>query len=315
MGVICLIDRFPSHHLRWQSSLLFFFFSFAARRLHIFLLLQTFYLLFLLYNFCSSHGMRFTTAFVALLALTPVLCAPVPTPEAETVDSLARSANGDSAVLIKKLTPIAQEIVTLLGTMLPVQAADKAPAGPAPAGPSPVAPAPAGPASQPDVKDPAAPGGGDASPPAAQPETPNGAPNAEPATPTTPASDGAGAETPATAAPTDAPNDTTVQRRAVDPPAAESPATPTSTSAPAPSAPAPSAPSTEIKPNDVYKLRTLLARATMYEQAIEQVLLAKGKNIEDRPTSKTAGGVAWGIANGPIMAILGASGMIQKQPS
>jgi hypothetical protein len=37
--------------------------------------------------------MHFITAFVALLAITPALCAPTPAPTGETVESLAASAN------------------------------------------------------------------------------------------------------------------------------------------------------------------------------------------------------------------------------
>src|SRR4051812_33159994 len=36
--------------------------------------------------------MRFTTAFIALLALTPALCAPVPPTEPNTVEALVASA-------------------------------------------------------------------------------------------------------------------------------------------------------------------------------------------------------------------------------
>jgi len=271
--------------------------------------------------------MRFTTAFIALLALTPALCAPVPPTEPNTVEALVASAKGNPTSLLEKMGPIAKEIETLINSMAHPTGADapKAPVTPpstpaakpdAPAG----APAPA--PAEPKAADPAA-----ASEPAANPE---------PATPTTDAAGGAaGAAEGAEAAPTDAPAGT-VQRRDVDPAAAAQPepTEPASTaeSAPAPTAPAPSAPvptvsapttpvaatstpTTELKPKDVYKLRMLLQKATMYQQAVEQVLLAKGKNIEERPTSKTPAGVAWGIANGPIMAVLGLSGMVQKQPS
>jgi hypothetical protein len=37
--------------------------------------------------------MHFITTFVALLAITPALCAPTPAPTGETVESLAASAN------------------------------------------------------------------------------------------------------------------------------------------------------------------------------------------------------------------------------
>lgn len=208
--------------------------------------------------------------------------------------------------------PIAKEIENLINSMAHPTGAD-APKSTV-ASPKPAGAAPAAPAADPKAADPAA---------ASEPAT-----NPEPATPTTEAASGgspdaaAGAE----AAPTDAPDAATVQRRDVDPIAAAepdptTPDEPTAENAPAPTAPAPSVaasapaptvsapttpvvststPTTELKPNEcvyddvycffadgrfsVYKLRLLLQKATMYQQAVEQMLLAKGKNIEERPT-------------------------------
>lgn len=263
--------------------------------------------------------MHLLPAFVALLAITPALCAPTPAPPADTVESLAASARDKPVELVKKLAPIAKEIADLLVVMSAADptGASKSVSNPAvPSQPADhkvvaannsTAVAEKPPTASPLPVDQKA---AVAEPAPANPEADSGLPPPEQPTPTSPAADGSG-DLQASPTPTDSPADTpdagTVQRRDL----------PTSASAPAPTLTPTSTPGPSPNRKDVLKLRQLLAKATMYEQAIESVMLAQGRNIDDRPSDKTASGVGWGLANGPIMAVLGFSNsdVIRKQPS
>jgi len=238
--------------------------------------------------------MHFVAAFIAILAAAPAFTAPVPPPQ--SVDSLVASAHGDPTVLIQQLKPITEQIRALVTSMTPNDTTSTPNVGTA--NPS-YTPTPIPVLNEVhQVSD---------IPPAAQPGADEAIIHAAAVDPTqdTP-------ELAASPAPTESPNDPVandsgrVQRRDADtdPETNASTETATATSA-APASPAPGSKSTNnsVKASDVRRLRDLLAQAKMIEGAIEAVFLASGQNIDEIPSERTAGGMAWGIANGPILAI------------
>jgi hypothetical protein len=52
----------------------------------------------------------------------------------------------------------------------------------------------------------------------------------------------------------------------------------------------------------VKKLRDLMAKANMMQEAIETIVLNNDQSIEKMPSDKNPKGVAWGLANAPVLA-------------
>ncbi|PVF92411.1 hypothetical protein CPB86DRAFT_830024 [Serendipita vermifera] len=58
----------------------------------------------------------------------------------------------------------------------------------------------------------------------------------------------------------------------------------------------------KIHTDNVKKLRDLMAKANIMQEAIERVVLNNDQSIEKMPSDKDPKGVTWGLANAPVLA-------------